>query len=83
MFWQTGIGEKVTPKQFDDRKLMPRPRSIEDFLLMFTYASTPGRRATGRCLCSSNFPGGAGRMLFCRRGRRVNRARAFATRPRW
>jgi len=37
IFWQTCIDEGVTPKQFDERKLVPRPRTLEEFMLIFSY----------------------------------------------
>lgn len=37
MFWKTCIVEGITPKEFDNRKMIPRPDSLEDFMLMFPY----------------------------------------------
>jgi putative NADPH-quinone reductase len=73
MFWQTCIDEKVTPKQFDDRKLMPRPRSIEDFLLMFTYAINARAAGDRPVFVQFKFSGAVpGECYFAVAGRRVN-----------
>ncbi|MGD2270594.1 MAG: NAD(P)H-dependent oxidoreductase [Desulfobacterales bacterium] len=35
LFWKTCIEEGVTPKEFQDKKMVPRPNSIEDFMVLF------------------------------------------------
>jgi FMN-dependent NADH-azoreductase len=35
VMWKTCISEGVTPKQFAAKKIVPRPDSLEDFLLLF------------------------------------------------
>jgi len=37
IFWKTCIAEGVTPKQFQKKGIIPRPESIEDFMLLFPY----------------------------------------------
>ncbi len=37
IYWKTCIAEGVTPKEFDERKLIPRPQTLEDFLFVFPY----------------------------------------------
>jgi hypothetical protein len=37
VFWKTCITEGVTPKEFEDRGMVPRPDSIESFMLLFPF----------------------------------------------
>lgn len=41
MFWKTCIAEGVTPKQFEERKLIPRPDSLKGFMLLTRMAFNP------------------------------------------
>lgn len=36
-FWKTCIAEKVTPKEFYDRKMIPRPDSMDSFMHFFPH----------------------------------------------
>ncbi len=73
MYWQTCIDEKVTPKQFDERKMMPRPRNIEDFLLMFTYAINAKAAGDRKVFVQFKFSGAApGECYFAVAGGRVS-----------
>jgi len=40
-FWQTCIDEGVTPKEFEKRKMMPRPGSLESFLAIMEQGFNP------------------------------------------
>ena len=35
LFWKTCIAEGVTPKKFDEENMVPRPDSLETFMLLF------------------------------------------------
>jgi multimeric flavodoxin WrbA len=37
IYWKTCIAEGVTPREFDEKKLVPRPDCLTDFMLIFTY----------------------------------------------
>jgi multimeric flavodoxin WrbA len=37
VFWRTCIAEGVTPKEFAEKKMLPRPDSIESFMLVFPF----------------------------------------------
>ncbi len=50
IYWKTCIAEGVTPKEFDDKKMVPRPQSLEDFMFLFPYglnARSAGDQKTG------------------------------------
>jgi multimeric flavodoxin WrbA len=37
IYWKTCIAEGVTPKEFSEKELVPRPDSIESFMLLFPF----------------------------------------------
>ncbi len=37
LFWKTCIAEGVTPKEFREKNMIPRPDSIESFMLVFPF----------------------------------------------
>lgn len=37
IYWKTCIDEGVTPKEFNDKKMVPRPASLEDFMFIFPF----------------------------------------------
>ncbi len=37
IFWKTCIAEGVTPQAFQKKGMIPRPESLEDFMLLFPY----------------------------------------------
>ncbi|MCG6909456.1 MAG: NAD(P)H-dependent oxidoreductase [Deltaproteobacteria bacterium] len=41
MFWKTCIREGITPKQFVEKKVIPRPDSIKEFMLLTGMAFNP------------------------------------------
>jgi len=37
LYWKTCIAEGVTPREFQEKKMVPRPDSIESFMLIFPF----------------------------------------------
>ena len=37
LFWKTCIAEGVTPKEFKEKNMVPRPDSLESFMLLFPF----------------------------------------------
>jgi multimeric flavodoxin WrbA len=37
IYWKTCIAEGVTPKEFADKNMVPRPDSLEDFMFIFPF----------------------------------------------
>ena len=37
IYWKTCIAEGITPKVFNERNMVPRPGTLEDFMLIFVY----------------------------------------------
>jgi multimeric flavodoxin WrbA len=42
IYWKTCIAEGVTPKEFKDKKMVPRPNSLEDFMFIFPFGLNSG-----------------------------------------
>ncbi len=57
IFWKTCIAEKVTPKQFNDRQMVPRPYSLADFMFVFPYGLNAAAVGDGRAEVQINFSG--------------------------
>jgi multimeric flavodoxin WrbA len=53
MFWKTCIAEGVTPKEFEEKGIIPRPDSIEAFMLMMPMGFNP--QAAGNLKASIQF----------------------------
>ncbi|MEE9913072.1 MAG: NAD(P)H-dependent oxidoreductase [Deltaproteobacteria bacterium] len=57
MFWKTCIAEGVTPKEFDDRKMVPRPQTLEDFMFVFPFGLNAGAAGAKKVQMQINFSG--------------------------
>jgi len=42
LFWKTCIQEKVTPKEFQEKEMTPRPDSLETYMLIMQLGFNPG-----------------------------------------
>jgi len=57
LFWKTCIREGVTPKQFARRKMIPRPDSIETFMMVLRMGFNPNRAAGLKAVIQFDFEG--------------------------
>ncbi len=57
LFWRTCIAEKVSPLQFAKRGLIPRPESLEEFLLLMKAAFDPQAAGDFRAVIQFEFSG--------------------------
>ena len=57
LFWKTCIQEGVTPKEFDAKKMVPRPDSIDTFLLLMSSGFNPDSAVNTRAVLQFNFTG--------------------------
>ena len=55
--WKTCIDESITPKEFADRGLIPRPDSIESFLALMQIAFNPGAASNINAVIEYYFSG--------------------------
>jgi len=56
-FWKTCIREGLTPKEFNQRKLMPRPDSLETFMMIMPMGFNSERAGDMRAVLQFNFSG--------------------------
>jgi multimeric flavodoxin WrbA len=57
IYWKTCIAEGVTPKEFDDKKMVPRPGSLEDFMFIFPFGLNAGTAGDRKVVLQFNFSG--------------------------
>jgi len=55
LFWKTCIAERVTPKQFNDQDMVPRPDSLESFMLVFPFGINSEAAGDRRVILQFNF----------------------------
>ena len=57
VFWKTCIREGLTPKEFHQRNLIPRPDSIETFMMIMPMGFNSERAGDTRAVLQFNFSG--------------------------
>lgn len=57
IFLKTCIAEKVTPKEFADRNMVPRPESLEEFMTIFPFGLNADAAGDRRVQLQINFSG--------------------------
>lgn len=57
VFWKTCIREGLTPAEFQQRGLVPRPDSVEDFLVFMASGFNPAGAAGTNAVLQFNFSG--------------------------
>lgn len=57
MFWRTCIAEGVTPRAYEQRGLLPRPGSVEDFMLFLPAGFNPRAAGDTRAILQFTFSG--------------------------
>ncbi len=57
IYWKTCIAEGITPKEFDDKKMVPRPQTLEDFMFLFSYGLNAGAAGDKKVHLQINFSG--------------------------
>lgn len=57
VFWKTCIREGLTPKEFHQRNLMPRPDSLETFMMIMPMGFNSERAGDMRAVLQFNFSG--------------------------
>jgi putative sterol carrier protein len=59
LFWKTCIAEGVTPREFAERGLRPRPDLIESFMRVMTVGFNPDGAGATKAVIQFNFSGDA------------------------
>jgi len=57
LFWKTCIAEGVTPKEFREKDMIPRPDSIESFMLVFPFGLNSEAVGDRKIILQFNFSG--------------------------
>jgi multimeric flavodoxin WrbA/putative sterol carrier protein len=57
LFWKTCIAEKVTPKEFEKKHMIPRPDSIESFMALFPVGINSGAAGDRKVVMQFDFSG--------------------------
>jgi len=57
IFWKTCIAEKVTPKEFEKKHMVPRPDSLESFMLLFPAGINSAAAGDRKVTLQFNFSG--------------------------
>ncbi|MBU2549577.1 MAG: NAD(P)H-dependent oxidoreductase [Proteobacteria bacterium] len=56
-FWRSCISEGVTPREFDQKGLIPRPDSVNTFMLLLTYGFNPEGAGDARAVIQFDLSG--------------------------
>jgi multimeric flavodoxin WrbA/putative sterol carrier protein len=59
LFWKTCIAEEVSPREFEEQGLMPRPDSVETFLMIMSMGFNPEGAGDTKAIIQFNFSGEA------------------------
>ncbi len=57
LFWKTCINEKVTPKEFEKKHMIPRPDSIESFMWLFPVGINSAAAGNRKIILQFDFSG--------------------------
>jgi multimeric flavodoxin WrbA len=57
LYWKTCVSEKVTPKEFSEKEMVPRPDSMESFMLIFPFGLNSEAVGARKVILQFNFTG--------------------------
>ena len=57
IYWKTCIAEAVTPKEFQDKRMVPRPDSIKEFMLLLPFGVNSEAAGEQQIILQFNFTG--------------------------
>jgi multimeric flavodoxin WrbA len=57
IYWKTCIAEGVTPKEFKDKKMVPRPDSLDSFMFIFPFGLNAGAVGNRKVVLQFKFSG--------------------------
>lgn len=60
LFWKTCIAEGISPKEFEEKGLVPRPDSVETFMFVMPMGFNPDAAGDTRATIQFNFSGEGG-----------------------
>ncbi len=65
IFWKTCIAEGVTPKEFKEKNMVPRPDSIEGFMLLLPFGLNSEAVGERKTILQFNFSGEVTDSCYC------------------
>jgi len=66
IYWKTCIKESLTPKEFDDKKMVPRPESLEEFMFIFPFGLNAKSIADRQVVLQFKFSGDMNESCYFR-----------------
>jgi len=82
LFWKTCIAEGVSPKEFEEKGMIPRPDSVETFMRIMPMGFNPAAAADTRATIQFKFSGEAeGSCHFKIEDRKIKAALGPAQKP--
>jgi multimeric flavodoxin WrbA len=82
LFWKTCIAEGVSPKEFAEKGLTPRPDSVETFMFVMPMGFNPEAAGDTRATIQFKFSGEGGGSCYFKIGdRRIQAALGLAEKP--
>jgi len=82
LFWKTCIAEGVSPKEFEEKGLVPRPDSVETFMLVMPMGFNPAAAGDARATIQFKFSGEAeGSCHFKIENGKIQTAMGLAEKP--
>jgi hypothetical protein len=82
LFWKTCIAEGVSPKEFEEKGLVPRPDSVETFTFLMPMGFNPEAAGDTRATIQFKFSGeGGGSCHFRIEDRKIQAVLGFAEKP--
>jgi multimeric flavodoxin WrbA/putative sterol carrier protein len=82
LFWKSCIAEGVTPKEFAEKGLIPRPDSLETFMMVMPMGFNPDSAGETKAVLQFNFSGEAeGSCHFSIENRQIKAIRGPAEKP--
>jgi hypothetical protein len=82
LFWKTCIAEGVSPKEFDEKDMIPRPDSIETFMLVMPMGFNPEAAGDTRATIQFKFSGEGGGSCHFKIGEgKIQAAPGLAEKP--
>jgi len=82
LFWKTCIAEGVTPKQFEEKNMVPRPDSLESFMLLFPFGLNADAAGDRKVIMQINFSGEVAGSCYFNIGRgKINSRKGTSEKP--
>ncbi len=65
LFWKTCIADGVTPKEFGEKKMVPRPDSLDSFMILFPFGLNSEAAVDRKVILQFRFSGEVEEPCYC------------------